>query len=137
MSVLNKIWKIRNKNKTNDITKKILENRGLAAPEDVSVFMNPDIKRDLHDPFIMKDMDKAVKRIFKAIKSEEKIIIFGDYDVDGISGTAILYNTLEYLGAKVSYRLPHRVNDGYGLNEKFINEFSDLGLQVLYFQEFF
>lgn len=75
-------------------------------------------------------MDKAVDRIKKAIQRNEKIMVFGDYDVDGISGTAILYNTLKILGGRVSYRLPHRVKDGYGLSNAFIEEFIKLGVNV-------
>lgn len=76
-------------------------------------------------------MEKAVERIRKAIANKERIMIFGDYDVDGISGTAILVHTLKLMGARVSYRLPHRVEDGYGLSDKFIKEFATLGVNVV------
>ncbi len=79
----------------------------------------------------MKGMDKAVERIIKAIKKDERVMIFGDYDVDGISGTAILVHALKLLGGKVSYRLPHRVNDGYGLSSTFIEEFEKLEVKLL------
>jgi single-stranded-DNA-specific exonuclease len=79
----------------------------------------------------MKDMGGAVERIGRAIEHSERIMIFGDYDVDGITGTAILMRCLRKLGANVSYRLPHRVEDGYGLREKFIHEFSRLNVKLI------
>lgn len=83
-----------------------------------------------HDPFLMKDMEKSVARIREAIDAQEKIVIFGDYDVDGISGTAILVQALRALGAKVSYRLPDR-QSGYGLNMNWIEEFKKIEVDVL------
>lgn len=122
MSVLGKKWIIKNSDKSKNILDKILENRGLLKNKKITT---------LHDPFLFRDMKKAVKRVNKAIKNEERIIIFGDYDVDGITGTAILFNLLKKLNAKVSYRLPHRVNDGYGLSEKFIDEFIKKEVKLL------
>lgn len=114
MSVIGKKWLIKNQSENKSAIEKILENRGLADFEEMS---------DFHDPFLFEDMEKAVKRINEAIKGGEKIVIFGDYDVDGISGTAILVHILRELNANIIYRLPNRVNDGYGLSDKFIEEF--------------
>lgn len=122
MSVLGKKWVIKNKDKSKNTLEKILQNRGLLG------LNTPEI---LHDPFLFKDMDIAVKRIKKAIKEKERIIIFGDYDVDGITGTAILVHTLKELKATVSYRLPNRVEDGYGLSEKFIDDFIKKDVKLL------
>jgi single-stranded-DNA-specific exonuclease len=122
MSVLGKKWIIKNKNSEKDTFEKILENRGL---------LNTKRETALHDPFLFRDMEKTVARINKAIKNKERIIIFGDYDVDGITGTAILVHALNKLGATVSYRLPHRVEDGYGLSEKFIHEFIEKNIKLL------
>lgn len=83
-----------------------------------------------HDPFLLNDMDKAIERIKKAIENRERIVIFGDYDVDGISGTAILVHVLRALGAEVSYRLPDR-QDGYGLNLAWIGEMQDKNVKLL------
>ncbi|HCW32042.1 MAG: single-stranded-DNA-specific exonuclease RecJ, single-stranded-DNA-specific exonuclease [Candidatus Peregrinibacteria bacterium GW2011_GWE2_39_6] len=83
-----------------------------------------------HDPFLMPDMQKATERLKKAIKQQERILIFGDYDVDGISGTAIMIHTLRALNANVSYRLPNR-QQGYSLNQKWIDEFTNLGIKIL------
>lgn len=83
-----------------------------------------------NDPFLLNDMKKAIERIEKAITNNERIVIFGDYDVDGISGTAILVNTLRALNAEVSYRLPDR-QDGYGLNVAWIGEMQDKNVKLL------
>jgi len=130
MSVLNKTWQIKNQDPTLGITDKLLINRGILDQEAIQTYLYPNYKKGFHNPFLMKDMDKAVARIKKAAQGGEKIMIFGDYDVDGISGTAILYNALKIMGAKVSYRLPHRVKDGYGLSNAFIEEFIKLGVNV-------
>jgi single-stranded-DNA-specific exonuclease len=83
-----------------------------------------------HDPFLMGGMERAVQRIEMAIQKKERVLIFGDYDVDGISGTAILVHTLRELGAQVTYRLPDR-KSGYGLNATWIEEFKALPIDVL------
>lgn len=130
MSVLKKKWEIKN-DSDKSVIDKIRENRGLIDPDDLAKFIKPDFENDFHDPFLMNGMLRAVERIEKAIANGERIIIYGDYDVDGISAAAILYLTFEHLGAKVSYRLPHRVKDGYGLNEKYINEFVDIKVGLI------
>ncbi len=99
----------------------ILHNRGCATPEAIEKFFAPSLS-DLHDPFLMNDMDKAVDRIIKAIHDKEKILIHGDYDTDGITGTALLISNLTRLGATVSYYIPHRLEEGYGLSRAGIEE---------------
>jgi single-stranded-DNA-specific exonuclease len=131
MSILGKNWKIKNANAEQNVMQKILENRGLYTQPQVQEFLKTSYKKGLHNPFLIKNMHKAVDRIATAIEKQEKIMIFGDYDVDGISGTAIMVHTLKILGAKISYRLPHRMEDGYGLSEKFIHEFAALGVGLL------
>jgi len=131
MSLLKKNWQIKNQDPSLGIAEKLLANRGILEQDQVQTYLNPNYKKGFHNPFLMKDMDKAVDRIKRALKNGEKIMIFGDYDVDGISGTAIVYNTLNIMGARVSYRLPHRVKDGYGLSNAFIEEFIKLGVNVV------
>jgi single-stranded-DNA-specific exonuclease len=131
MSILGKNWRIRNDDVEQNIIQKLLVNRGLTEKEAVQSYLNPSYKKGFHNPFLMKDMDKAVSRIQKAVEGHEKIMIFGDYDVDGISGTAILFKTLQLLGARVSYRLPHRLKDGYGLSNAFIEEFAKIGVNLI------
>ena len=77
-----------------------------------------------HDPFLLNDMEKAVERINKAIENGERILIYGDYDVDGISSTAALYLYLNSKGARVCYYIPERLSEGYGLNESAIDKFA-------------
>lgn len=86
---------------------------------------------DLHDPYLLKDMDKAVDRIKKAKKNGEKVMIFGDYDVDGVTSTSLLMHLFKKLEMIVSYRLPHRVHDGYGLKQKFIDELHEIWVDLI------
>ncbi|GAB6095024.1 single-stranded-DNA-specific exonuclease RecJ [Desulfatiferula olefinivorans] len=90
----------------------ILVQRGFDTPEAVKAFLTPSLGA-LRSPFLMKGMDRAVERIIAAIDRHEKILIFGDYDVDGITGTALLYNFLNDAGADVTYYIPHRIREGY------------------------
>lgn len=122
MSVFGKKWIIKNENTSISTFQKILENRGI---------VDEDEKLEFNDPFLFSDMEKAVKRIFEAIEKKERIIVFGDYDVDGITGSLILYSTLKKMGAVVSYRLPNRLKDGYGLSEKFIDEFASKDINLI------
>ncbi len=130
MSILQKTWHIKNSDPKSSLLQKLLANRGLKSDVEIEQFFHPDAVRDFHDPFLMEDMERAVKRIGEAIEKSQRIMIFGDYDVDGITGSAILMRTLRKLGANVSYRLPHRIEDGYGLREKFIREFSKLDVKL-------
>ncbi|WP_280768606.1 single-stranded-DNA-specific exonuclease RecJ [Salipaludibacillus daqingensis] len=99
------------------IATRFLVQRGMNTKEEVDAFlhMNED---SLHDPFLLKDMDKAVKRIHQAIKGEERILVFGDYDADGVTSTSLMYLTLKQLGANVGFYVPNRFTEGYGPNEK-------------------
>ena len=130
-SLLGKKWKIKNIESHKTLLEQLLANRNLKTEKEIERFLHPDIERDLYDPFLMEDMELAVERIKRAIDDHERIIIFGDYDIDGITGTAILVHILKTLGANVSYRLPTRQEDGYGLREKFIKEFAELDIKVL------
>lgn len=108
---------------------RLLKLRGV-APADRGSFLSPELE-SLHDPKELKDLIKAVERIQQAVSREEKILICGDYDVDGVTASAILYLTLQELGAKVSVRLPHRVTDGYGLSRRQIEEAGELGVKLI------
>ncbi|TSA26722.1 single-stranded-DNA-specific exonuclease RecJ [bacterium] len=94
---------------------KLLALHGIDTPEKAETFFNPSIE-DMHDPFLFKDMDKAVERIIRAIEQKEKIIIYGDYDVDGTTATSILLMGLHELGANVGFYIPNRMIEGYGLS---------------------
>jgi single-stranded-DNA-specific exonuclease len=96
------------------ITAAVLINRNLTSAEAASNFLTPSLHR-VRSPFDLKDMDAAVNRIYRAITGNEKILIFGDYDVDGISATAVLLDFLRAIGADVTYYIPHRIKEGYSL----------------------
>lgn len=93
----------------------LLVSRGYDSEEKAYKFLNPSLQ-DLHEPFLLKDMRKAVERILKAIENREKILIWGDYDVDGTTGTVVLRKVLEILGAETGFHVPNRFTEGYGLN---------------------
>ena len=97
----------------------LLENRGIKTKKEIDAFLNPSLESLTPKNLEVnkKDLEKTIKRIKKAIKNKEKIIIFGDYDVDGITGTAILWESLNELGAKVMPYIQHRIEEGYGLSK--------------------
>ena len=93
-----------------------LLNRGLSEPEPIARYLEPRL-RNLSDPFLLPNMSVAVERLFAAREREEPLVIFGDYDVDGVTSTALLVEVLGALGWKVNYYLPHRMDEGYGLSQ--------------------
>jgi single-stranded-DNA-specific exonuclease len=107
-------------------TAAVLVNRDILSVEAAHHFVNVSLS-DLRTPFTLKDMDTAVRRIHKAIRGKEKILIFGDYDVDGITATALLLDFLHPLGVDVSYYIPHRIAEGYGLQPRHISEYARPG----------
>ncbi len=126
------LWKLQVDDIVNDdsIYKYILKNRGI---DDAKHFFSMG-EESLHDPFLIKGMKRAVERVIKAISADEKILVFGDYDCDGISAISVMVRTLKKLGANVSYDLPDRFQDGYGLNmnsvDKIIKEKTNLVITV-------
>ena len=99
------------------VTATLLANRGITETAAAYKFLNPSLD-DLHDPFSMQDMRAAVDRIFQAIQNKEKILIYGDYDVDGTTSTVILKKAISIVGGEVSYYIPERLKDGYGLRDE-------------------
>jgi single-stranded-DNA-specific exonuclease len=99
--------------------------------EDPGSFFSSAELSDLHDPFLFPDMKKAVERLQKAIATRQRIVVYGDYDVDGLSGSALLIHTLRFLTAEVSYRVPNRLTEGYGLHAKYIEELAEQNTSVL------
>ena len=93
----------------------IIIRRGYIDNDEIERFIHPSTK-NLYDPFLMRDMEMAVDRIVHAVKNKEKILIYGDYDVDGISGTSLLVRFFRYIGIKTTYYIPHRRKEGYGLS---------------------
>lgn len=109
---------------------KICMQRGINELAQLEEFLSPQPQL-WHDPFLMHDMEKAMERIQQAIETGESILIFGDYDADGITSTAILYETLEMLGANVTYYLPNRFEDGYGPNQRVFEEYIGNGVSLI------
>jgi len=95
---------------------RLLCNRGITEAEEIRKFLKNDLSENLHDPFLLRDMQKAVDRVNKAIKEGEKITVYGDYDVDGITSTVILYRYLSERTDRLEYYIPSRIDEGYGLN---------------------
>ena len=114
------------------LLRKLLSSRGIARVEEAEVFLNPDWARDNHDPFLTKNMEEAVERILRAIKNGEKILIFGDYDADGIPGVALLYSLFGRIGYNnVEIYIPDRYTESYGLAKKSIREFASREVKVM------
>jgi len=103
------------------LTAQLLLNRGMKTPPQVREFLEGNLSQ-LHSPQLFEDMDKAIQRIRQALQRREKILIYGDYDVDGIAGISLLLLAFRQLGQEVSYYLPHRIREGYSLNKKSIRE---------------
>ena len=114
----------------NEILAKIFVNKGITKKEELDLFINP-TRKDFHDPFLMPDMDKVVNRIIKAIENNEKIIIYGDYDADGITSVTVLKSFLEERGLQVSSYIPNRLDEGYGLNKEAIKKIYDEGFRLM------
>ena len=114
------------------LTNLLLEKRGILDPEEKLRFIAPDFERDGNDPFLILNMERAVERILFAIKSDEEIVIFGDYDCDGIPGSVILHDVFKKIGyTHVQNYIPHRHLEGYGLNKDAIAQFAKEGVALV------
>jgi len=123
---MSKIWKIKENNPTlqnqlssnlniDPIIAQLLINRNISDPKEAAAFLSADLC-DIHNPFLFKNMDIAVKRVERACENKERVLVFGDYDVDGVTSSVILTKTLQRMGLEVLNHIPHRMADGYGLN---------------------
>lgn len=108
----------------------ILAGRGISRPEDIDRFLAPSLSA-MHDPFLLQGMAAAVTRLLSALKNREPVCIYGDYDVDGITGTALLVSFLRAIGMDCRYFIPNRFNDGYGLNRDAIGRIIALGARLI------
>ena len=116
--------------KLNYLLAKILVNKGIIEKEQIRKFLNP-TRNDFYDPFLMPDMEKAVERILTAIEKNEKTIIYGDYDVDGITSITVLKSFLKERGLNVDYYIPNRLKEGYGLNKEAVKKIADDGYKLM------
>lgn len=126
----NIVENIMHKHNISRLIAQVLVNRGIVEDKEIQVFLNP-TRNDFIDPFLMKDMDKATERIINAINKREKTIIYGDYDVDGITSITVLKNFLEERGLKVDCYIPNRLDEGYGLNKEAIKEIAKKGYELM------
>lgn len=137
---MSKVWNLRkydkeeisrycDKYKMSEILAKLLISRGVGI-QDVDKYINVSLN-NLYDPFLMKDMEKTVERILIAKENNEKVVIYGDYDVDGVTSITVLYNFLKELGIDVSYYLPDRMEEGYGLNKDALKKLKDKGYTLV------
>lgn len=136
----NKIWNIKpanadaqklaNELKISKLTANILLNRSVKNNQDGLKFLNPKLT-ELNEPNLLPGAEKAAKRIVKAIQNNEKITIYGDYDVDGITSITILYKLFELFNSDVDFYIPHRVDEGYGLNVEALEQIADTGTTLI------
>lgn len=112
------------------IVARILRNRDLVTPSEINSYLSPG-ESPLNDPMMLKGMDRVIFVLNEKIKDNKKIRIIGDYDVDGICATFILYKGLSFFKAKVDYCIPHRIEDGYGINAKLIKDAYDSGADTI------
>ena len=124
------VEKIENEYGISNLLAKILVNRNLIKKEDIDLFLKP-TRHDFHNPYLMPDMELAVNRIIEAINNNEKILIYGDYDVDGITSITVLKSFLIERKANVSHYIPNRLNEGYGLNKEAIKKIVDDGVNLI------
>jgi single-stranded-DNA-specific exonuclease len=117
-----------------EITAQILAKRGLSDAAGIEAFLNPKYPDDLHDPYLLTDMKPAVKRILEAVSQKQKVVIYGDYDIDGITASAVLLEALHALGLEAASYIPDRFEEGYGINlealQKLMKEAVDLVITV-------
>ncbi|MFA5047728.1 MAG: single-stranded-DNA-specific exonuclease RecJ [Patescibacteria group bacterium] len=133
-------WKIRQKidqdfidkfPEINGLVLQLLHNRGLKVQKEIDDFLNPNYEEQILDPYLFKDMAKAIGRLFEAINKREKVMIYGDYDADGVCSTAILYTTLVALGLEVDTYIPFRESEGYGINVKSAQQIISQGFDLV------
>ena len=108
----------------------LLVERGITSVEEADRFFHPQLK-NLHDPFLMPDMDKAVERLNRAMGSKEKIMVYGDYDVDGTTAVALVYKYLQNYYSNIEYYIPTRYEEGYGISRKSIDYAAERGIRLV------
>jgi single-stranded-DNA-specific exonuclease len=124
------IQALQNKTNMSPVLAQLLYERNIDSPDKIHEFLNP-VLDHLHDPYLMRDMKKAVARITTALRDGENILIYGDYDVDGITGVSLLYEAIFKLGGKVSFYIPNRITDGYGLSLEGIHQAQENNINLI------
>ncbi len=138
-----KIWRLAGVSESTDASREIARELGLSSAvgrllaarghesaESARSFINKETEL-LHDPFLLRDMDKAVSRVLDALANGEKIVVYGDYDVDGVTAVTVVYTYLKGLGADVKYYIPNRIGEGYGVNLEAVRGFAENGVKLM------
>ena len=112
------------------VVAELLVRRGVSTASGADAFFTPSLK-DLHDPFLMPDMDKAVERLNRAMGAKERIMVYGDYDVDGTTAVALVYKYLQNYYSNIEYYIPTRDDEGYGISEKSIDYAAENGVKLI------
>ncbi|MDO8490011.1 MAG: single-stranded-DNA-specific exonuclease RecJ [bacterium] len=113
------------------VVAQVMFNRGVRTASEASAFLSPDYRAHTHDPYHMEDMRKAVERIISALRTQEQVTIYGDYDVDGLSATTLLFDLFSLLGIRVNVHINHRERDGYGLQLSAIEMLAEKGTKLI------
>lgn len=116
--------------KVSEIVGRILINRGIDNSKEAGTFLRPDLN-DLHDPYLMADMEPAAERIHEAINHREKILIYGDFDADGLTSTALLLHFFKLLNCTVSHYIPNRINEGYSFTQQGLDAIVERGVHLV------
>jgi single-stranded-DNA-specific exonuclease len=116
--------------KTSQLIAQVLLNRGITELDDCLEFLRPSLKC-LHEPALLPNLTSAAERVARAIRDGDKIVVYGDYDVDGITAVAILWHAIKLLGGSVDYYIPHRLEEGYGLNAEAVAQICDAGAKLI------
>ena len=109
---------------------RLLAQRGVTTYDDAKAFFRPELSQ-LHDPFLMKDMDKAIARIERAMQNKEKILIYGDYDVDGTTAVALAFSYFKKIYYEIDYYIPDRYSEGYGVSMQGVNYAKEHGITLI------
>jgi single-stranded-DNA-specific exonuclease len=140
--IMEKVWNLKKQGDQNDVKHlsvelnvnmviaRLLVQRGITTFNDAKSFFRPRLS-DLHNPFLMKDMEKAVHRLETAITNQEKVIIYGDYDVDGTTSVALMYIFLKSRINQIEYYIPDRYSEGYGISPKSIDYAIESGVTLI------
>ena len=109
---------------------RLLQERGIRTADEAKNYFRPQLA-DLHDPFLMRDMEKAVERLNVALGRKERILVYGDYDVDGTTAVALVYKFLQQFYSNIDYYIPDRYNEGYGVSTKGVDYAAATGVQLV------
>src|SRR3990167_4224448 len=116
----------------NVLTNTLLEKRGISDDVEKNIFLNPNYEKELHDPFLMKGMEKAATRFLKAISENERIVIFTDYDTDGLPAAVMFHDFFKKIGYEnFENYIPHRHAEGFGLSKQAIEKCKERGASLL------